>query len=268
MSNFARIDDHQQANRERREAELSGNSQYDIRDDWTDYGSVGVDSPEGLVGRALDVLEVVGMERDVYELGLQARIEPEQNPELSEQILAARAELRTRLQEPEFASLVETFEIDRYNTNMSVAENLLFGAPRHPDFEIEQLPHNERVMEILRGFGLERNFVNIGRQVAALMVDLFAGVEPGSPLFEQFSFISADDLPSFRSLLSRAEGLEPEDLSDDDRRALLSLPFKLVVARHRLGLIDESFQARLVEARQVLITRFGQEGDQIELVLT
>jgi ABC-type thiamine transport system ATPase subunit len=141
---------------------------------------------------------------------------------------------------------------------------LLFGASRHPEFEIDRLPYNEPVMEVLRGFGLEKNFIDIGRQVAALMVDLFTGVEPGSPLFEQFSFIEADDLPLFRSLLSRAEGADADSLSDEDRRALLSLPFKLVVAQHRLGLLDDSFQKRLVEARQVLVKRFGHDHEQIE----
>jgi len=256
---FEAAEDRHEA-RERREAALSGNSPYDVRADWIDYAAAGVETPAELTARALEVLRVVEMERDVYELGLQGRIEPARHSELCAQILSAREALRTRLEDPQYAALVESFDIDRYNANMSVAENLLFGAPRHPDFQVENLPYNEPVMEVLRDFGLERNFVSIGHQVAALMVDLFAGVEPGSPLFEQFSFIGADDLPVFRGLLSRAEDSGLERLSDDDRRLLLSLPLKLVVARHRLGLIDESFQRRLVEARQVLIKRFGADG--------
>ena len=250
--------------RNRREARLSGNSPYDIHADWLDFAAAGVDGPAALTARALDVLGVVNMEQDIYELGLQGRIDPQENPQLATRILAARDELRARLDDPALARLIEPFDQDAYNSNMSVAENLLFGAPRDPDFELDRLPYNEPVMEVLRDFGLERNFVDIGRQVAALMVDLFADVEPGSPLFEQFSFISADDLPMFRSLLSRAEGREAEELAPDDRRALLSLPFMLVVARHRLGLIDESFQRRLVEARQVLLARFGKDRERLE----
>ena len=41
-----------------------------------------------------------------------------------------------------------------------------------------------------------------------------------------------------------------KELDEAERRALISLPFKLIAARHRLGLIDESFEARVVEARR------------------
>jgi len=249
---------------DRRESLLSGGSVHDIRADWVDYACAGVSGPGDLTRRALEVLAMVAMDTDIYELGLQGRIDPAQRGELAGRILAARRELHERLQESQFAKLVEPFDFERYNTNMSVAENLLFGAPRDPEFELERLPYNEDVMGVLRGFGLEHNFVDIGHQLAALMVDLFADVEPGSPLFEQFSFIGADDLPAFRGLLARAEGKESAELPPEDRRLLLSLPFKLVAARHRLGLLDESFQQRLVEARQVLVKRFGLDGDRIE----
>lgn len=250
--------------RDRRESLLSGGSPHEIRADWVDYACAGVSGADELTHRALEVLDMLAMDTDIYELGLQGRIDPAQRVDLAARILAAREELHTRVQESEFAKLIEPFDIERYNTNMTVAENLLFGAPRDPEFELERLPYNEDVMGVLRGFGLEHNFVDIGRQIAALMVDLFADVEPGSPLFEQFSFISADDLPVFRGLLARAEGREARELPSEDRRLLLSLPFKLVVARHRLGLLDESFQQRLVEARQVLVKRFGRDGDRIE----
>lgn len=250
--------------RDRRESALSGGSPHDIRADWVDYACAGVSGAQEFTARALEVLDLVSMEQDVYELGLQGRIGATQRPQLAERILAARRELHARLCEPQFAKLVEPFDIERYNTNMSVAENLLFGAPRDPEFEVERLPYNEDVMGVLRGFGLEHNFVEIGRQLAVLMVDLFADVEPGSPLFDQFSFIGADDLPVFRGLIARAEGKSPGELPPEDARLLLSLPFKLVAARHRLGLLDESFQRRLVEARHVLVQRFGRDAGRLE----
>src|SRR5262249_39787407 len=40
-------------------------------------------------------------------------------------------------------------------------------------------------------------------------------------------------------------------LKPDDRAKLLSLPFKLISARHRLGLLDEAFMGRILEARKV-----------------
>ena len=242
-----------------RERRLSGNSPFDILDDWLDYQGIGADDEVALNSRVLDVLRLVELEDDIYELGLGQRIAPDMDERFSEGILSARKALWERLQEPELAALVEPFDGARYNTNMSVVENLMFGAPLEGSFEFERIASNKEVRGLLADFGLEHNFIGIGRKVAELMVDLFADVEPGSALFEQYSFISADDLPMFRGLLSRTEGASAQALNEEDGTALFSLTLKLIVARHRLGLIDESIQARLVEARQVLRKRFAED---------
>jgi len=39
-------------------------------------------------------------------------------------------------------------------------------------------------------------------------------------------------------------------IDEADRNTLLALPFKMISARHRLGLIDEPFEARILEARR------------------
>ena len=44
-----------------------------------------------------------------------------------ERFLEARVAIHRRLQEPDVAHLVEQFDPARYNRNMTVAENLLFG---------------------------------------------------------------------------------------------------------------------------------------------
>ena len=82
-------------------------------------------------------------------------------------------------------------------------------------------------------------------------------MEPGSELFQQFSFIDADDLPEFKLLLSRTSNLDYRALDQQDRNRLLSLPFKLTPARHRLGLIDDDLRARILVARETFAAGFG-----------
>jgi ABC-type transport system involved in cytochrome bd biosynthesis fused ATPase/permease subunit len=83
------------------------------------------------------------------------------------------------------------------------------------------------------------------------MIELFADLPPEHEFFEQYSFISASDLPEFQAILARVGKSGLDKLKAEDRTRLLSLPFKLVVARHRLGLLDEALQARILEARRV-----------------
>ena len=246
------------------ESQLAGNSPYDIEDDWIDYAGAGVAGPEALTKRLLEVLKLVDMDGDIYRFGLNGVINPDVHPELAEQILKARADLRSKLQDPDIAPLVELFDSERYNTNLSVAENLLFGTPRDQTLSFETLHTNPYVQRVLDETGLTDQFLHMGRTVAELMVELFTDVPSDSELFEQFSFISADDLPVFRAMLARSEAGKTEGLLAEDRAMMLALPFKLVPARHRLGLIDAAMQARILEARRIFAEGFGEGPPNVE----
>jgi putative ABC transport system ATP-binding protein len=51
--------------------------------------------------------------------------------------------------------------------------------------------------------------------------------------------------------VNRADPGDLGALAEADRQKLLSLPFKLIPARHRLGLVEEDLQGKLLEARRV-----------------
>jgi putative ABC transport system ATP-binding protein len=82
------------------------------------------------------------------------------------------------------------------------------------------------------------------------MVELFSGLSPDNPLFEQYSFISADELPNVRLLLQRLGGKGADAVPEADRARLMTLPLRYIEARHRLGLIDADMEDRLLAARR------------------
>ena len=247
------------------EARASGNSEEDVNADWVDYESAGVNNAEELTDRAIEVLTLVDMQDGIYQLGLQGSVDPSEKPEVAERILEARSALRDRLSDAAIAPLVELFDREKYNTNMSVAENLLFGTPTDTTFDLDNLSANAYVRKVLHEEeDLMGDFIDTGQKLAEIMVDLFADVEPGSELFEQFSFISAEDLPDFRALLARTEAGSYDNLDVEDRNKLMAVPFRLVIARHRLGLIDEVMQQRLLGARRAFEQGFGEGSPAVE----
>lgn len=236
------------------EARRSGNIDYDIEAEWVDYAAAGAADLAELRHRALSALELVSMSDDVYQFGLRGTIDPNEHDDMAAAILGARGRLRERLSDPELAPLVESFDRDRYNSNASVAENLLFGNPVGDEFDIDRLAENAYVLEVLDKVGLSERMLQVGYQVAATTVELFADLPPDHELFQQFSFISADDLPEAQALLQRADKANLAALNDEDRNRLMSLPFMLIPARHRLGLIDDDFRAAILQAREVFAT--------------
>jgi len=233
-----------------REAERSGNPIFDVQADWIDYQAAGAESAEELEARIVEILKLVDLDEDVYQLGLRGTIDPAVREGLAAAVIEARADLGRRLAEPQFASLVEPFDPERYNKNLSVAENLLFGTARGEEFAPQNLPTNAYVRETLERAGLTDDILAMGRQIAETMVELFADLPAGHPFFEQFSFISAEDLPEFRAILAQVGKTGLAQLGAEQRAKLMRLPFPYIEARHRLGLIDESMERRLLEARR------------------
>jgi len=241
-------------------AAIAGNSVDDPNADWVDYEAIGVSEPARLSERLVALLDVVDLWDDCYQLGLRGTLDPELRPDVAARILEARRGFAERLAgDPALVELVEPFAADRYNSNASVAENLLFGTPVDGTFAVDGIAANDYVRQTLDSVGLSDDFLTMGRDMAATMVELFADLPADHEFFAQFSFISPDDLPEFQALVTRTDRGGLENLSEEDRTRLLSLPFKLVQARHRLGLLDETMQHRILEARRAFAENLPAE---------
>ena len=240
------------AERKRRqeEARQSGNSEYDIQDDWIDYEQAGVADMSALEARILEVLRLVDLEDDIYHLGLRGRIDPEQQPEVAARIVKARQVLAERLVSSELDQSVERFDPERYNLNSSIGANLLFGTSIGPVFEGDGLARSDYVQGILEELGLRSELIDIGEKLARTSVELFAGMHPEHQIFEEFSFLGADDLPTFERILGRLDKSGAASLLPEDRARLLGLGLKLIAARDPLGLLSEPVQQRILEARR------------------
>ena len=237
--------------RQVREAQLAGNIDYDIDADWIDYAAAGVKDRAELTERVVEVLRLVDLDQDVYMMGLRGSFDPASRPDAAAALLEARKALHERLAAAGLTHLVEPFDPGRYNTNASVAENLLFGTPIGPAFDVVGIATNTYLLQVLDKAGLTETLVERGIKVAETMVEIFADGAPSDEFVSQFSFISAEELPEYQAILGRIGKGEHRELRPEDRARLLALPFKLVVSRHRLGLVDEELQERILQARRV-----------------
>ena len=260
-------DDEQAAHRKSyiHEAAVSGNIDDDPEADWIDYAAAGADGAAELYQRAEEVLKQVDLETDIYGFGLRGTIDPAVHPDLAQRFLEGRLALRDRLASPEMRQLVELFDVDSYNTNATLAENLLFGTPTGTAFDVANLAEHPYLLSILDSDDLTTDLVRVGHQVAATMVELFAGLPPGHEFFAQYSFIESDELPEVQALVSRVSLDRLDELKPEERTRLLSLPFVLVEKRHRLDLIDDHMKARILKARRDFAERLPDDlRDEIE----
>jgi putative ABC transport system ATP-binding protein len=240
------------------EALRTGNPVESVSDRWIDCELVGASNEEELDGIMLDLLRSVGMHDDIYRFGLSGMVDPARQPGLAERIVEARAGLRETFQAAGMSDLVEPFDPERYNGQATVAENLLFGVPTSRALMGRSLADHGEFRGTLEREGLSADLIEMGVRIAETMTEIFRGLPPGHALFEQFSFIGADELADFESILRRRSG---RGLTKDDGVRLLSLPLAYVEPRHRLGLLDDALRARLVSARRPVREMLERSGD-------
>ncbi len=255
----AAVEDDKRRLRERAMAEAlrAGNPTYDVAADWTDYAALGAGGPDELDEKIIAILHTVDFEEDVYQFGLRGTIKPDERPELAASIVAARNELHDRLEQADLAPLVEPFDLQHYNRNLSIFENLLFGTAVGDAEALKSL--KAYVRQVLDRVGLANDLVAIGIDIARTMIELFADLPPGHPFFEQFSFIASEDLPEYQMLVARVDKEGTGKLSEDDRNRFLALAFPYVEARHRLDQIDGAMEERILGARRALAEQLPAE---------
>lgn len=234
----------------RHEAKRAGNSPFDATDDWVDLAAAGASDADSLLRLLVRLLQLVRLDADVYGMGLRSAIPEGTRHELKQRLLEARHRMQARLAgDPGLSRLVEPFDPARYNTNATLAENLLFGTPVGHVFDSERLAEQPYVRETLIETGLLDDLLGVGLRLAQTMVELFADLPPDHEYFRQFSFIAPEDLPNYRAVLARADPANLDRLSAADRDLLVSPTFKLIAARHRLGLVTPELMQKVLEAR-------------------
>lgn len=233
------------------EAAATGNTGLDATANWIDHTAAGAGNPADLQERIVGVLNLVELDEDVFELGLRSKI-PLAGGEVVDRVLAARAALRSKIGSPELAGLVVPFDPQVYNSEATIAENLLLGQFIDAARSHEGLAGNRVVVDALTSEGLADPLLEIGLAVARTAVELYGGLSPDHQFLRQQSLVPAEKLSAYQSLLARGSGGSLGGAADADRSMILSLALAYIEPRVRLGLIDDAIRIRILSARKRL----------------
>lgn len=230
------------------EARKTGNPLQNVNDFWIDYEEAGVSGTGELDHVLLDYLHAIGLGDDIYRFGQFQSFDPERYPIFAERLLEARQRFHKRLQADHIGHLVETFDPERYNTLASIAENLLFGVPARVSLAGDMLAVHAGFCRVLKQSRLTDTFIDLGGKIAETMVEIFRDLTPGHPLFEQFSFVSADELDEYNAIVSRWNNRR-RSVSQAEKAQLIKLALNYIEPKHRLGLLDDQIREKIVETR-------------------
>lgn len=236
---------------QRHEAALSGNPDHDPDGRWIDLAGLGMTNHLDLMDEILVILDCVMLTSDIREMALRARISPDDHPQLSHKIVEMRGLLRADLERQNLTDLLVPFERDKYNSEATVLENLLFGNLRESMNDADRLRLNTMFRKKLQDRGLSDAFSRMGVEIARNIVSLFADLPPEHPFFRSMNLMSPEDIPAYQSLVQKLDtpGATP---TPEDRDRLIRLSYDYVEPQHRFGLLDPDLQARIVAFRHEL----------------
>jgi ABC-type multidrug transport system fused ATPase/permease subunit len=202
--------------------------------------------------RLSSAVAVAGLDRAIHARGLAGTLDPRRESRLAAAIVEARRAVQAALRTEDLDRFVEPFDAARYNNHATVGENLLFGQPVGDTFRESHLASHPFVRAVLEAEDLTKPLTAMGLSIASSMVEIFADIPAGHPLFERFSFFTAAERGYFEDLIERRaepRGGRRRSESGRDRERLIGLALRYNESRHRLGLVDDPLQARLVTAR-------------------
>ncbi|MGL4727538.1 MAG: ABC transporter transmembrane domain-containing protein [Bosea sp. (in: a-proteobacteria)] len=240
------------------EAVRSGNPAALPSDDWIDLSLAHVSSKPELIDRVCTLLSEVGMGDDIFRLGVLSRLDATRHASLLEHVPEVRRSVGEALKNPANIRLVEQFDPVRFNRNATLGENLLFGQPRGEMLSYAQLGRDPYIKSILEAEALLYPLVTVGQRMAEGLIEIFADLPAGSPLFERFSFIDAEAMPEFERIVEQANQLGVTRLGPNAQAKLVELSLSYNEQRHRMKVLDPGFEERILRTRNSLRTYLPQ----------
>ncbi|MNS52805.1 Lactococcin-G-processing and transport ATP-binding protein LagD [compost metagenome] len=236
-----------------REAKMAGNPLIDINSEWIDYASspAGDGRPENLIQAILAVLDSVELSQDILEFALRSSIDPLTDLHLAARIVELRHVLRAELEKENLSGLIAPFELESYNSEATVGENLLFGTMRDSSQTIRIVIESDYFRSLMRETGLVKTLFEMGYTIAENIVEIFADLPGDHPFFQQLTFMTPDDIPVYQQMLQRLQGKSFDEANENEKRAMLRLSFFYIEPRQRFGLLSPEIMNRIVEVRHM-----------------
>ncbi|SMO65957.1 ABC transporter ATP-binding protein [Paracoccus laeviglucosivorans] len=259
------------------EARASGNADFPLMADWLDHGLLppGIDGERDLDHAVTEALRASGLESDVMNMGLRARLPGDDHAELKAAIVEIRHRLRRDRDSGKVKLAIEPFDLDRYNPQATVGENLLFGELASPQAALDIL-RNTYAITIMRRLGVSTRLFDLGHELASTVLELLGGPDaeeeaPDDSIFGRLPFLSPQDIPELRQLVGRNAMGGYATAVPEDRVQLLRLSMSYSEAQMRMGLMTSDLTERIVKARielaeampielQALFTPYDPDG--------
>jgi ABC-type multidrug transport system fused ATPase/permease subunit len=193
------------------------------------------------------VLQQTGLFVDVLRFGLNTVLDKDRHGDIIERILQVRKTFREDYREA-LANLIEFYDPNHYLYHSSVAENIIFGDPQHPDFQAENLLQNEIFIEFLDEAQLREPLLNFGVAFIETLIDISEHQSPDKKI-EGFGRIYPEEISEYKQLLYRVKKKGIHKVSVKAQEKILQLVLDFIPRKQRFLDFPKNFENRILKGR-------------------
>ena len=242
-----------------REARLTGNTTADPEGDWVDYEQAGVDGPEALEERLMELIEIVDRSDEIYVNALGMRLDPDAAQKWTDEIMQARESLHA--ESPKLADIVEAWHPAEFNSNANLLENILYGLPVSVRMAPADYYDEPAVREILQGCGAIKVLCAIGKDIAKEFSDLVDAVEAGSTVLDSLAGYNRADIMAAHELILEISTQTREKMTEAEETLLVRLAIEYVQMRDRMDVLTDERIGEVLECRASARALVAGRGD-------
>ena len=242
----------------RREAEMTGAPVDDIADQWIDPVEAGYADVAAVEARIHHLVHVLGLEDDLYAIGLLSRFDPEQAPELAARLVDLRRAIAGSDELGEMREdFIDHWQAERYNTNATVGENLFFALPLDPALRWPDFAEDRAVLRALDEAGIRGMMVEIGLDLCETLLSLFEGVAADSDLFKRYGLFPRSETANIEAILRLGRQRGAEKLNRAAQSRMIAIAFSYCSARYRLGVMRGTERMDMLLAARPKLREFA-----------
>jgi putative ABC transport system ATP-binding protein len=242
------------------EAKRTANPVLDLKSNWIDHDQVtGLNADTSLVDAMRQVLLAVNFSDDVFDFALHTKISSQIHPGFANQIISLRSSIQEELKSEGLSELIIPFDVDCFNGQATVLENILFGILTDSEDSTRYAGVNAYLHNMLQETGLDGHLFTMGMRIAETFNELFVDLPEDHPHFDQFDLIDASQMPEFREFHQRCTGKKLASISAADRMVGINLSFKYSEPHYRFGLLDEDLMRKIVTIRKRMHKNMPEE---------
>jgi ABC-type multidrug transport system ATPase subunit len=204
--------------------------------------------------RKIEALQKTGLFVDVLRFGLNMVIVRNSREDMKGYIINIRNKFIKNFAN-EIGDIFELYDEKKFLRYSNLAQNIIFGEPLDPEFDIHSLHHNRHFLSFLNEEGLKKPLIELGVDLAEQSVNHLMHPPSEDNSFEK-SILSLNELSTIKKLAKKIKKKEIDRLTANDRGLLLQLALRFIPGRHRMEGFSGLIEKRILSSRQQFKNKF------------